>query len=203
MQLWKSQIFLTLTTNVKWLLGSWEFAPPHLVLLHPTSYRNLFQRSHPTISQVTFLQKSAEQLKKKKNLANLSVINYICAKCFPAAESRLSLLTSVPCALSHSLISVFASVPRWDRIPPDRHTPLSRAEQDVESSPHRGLPDQKMLNGIWEFQIQVLVDPCWAHKYQGSEGEDVKLSNFMLSAAAVILVSKSFPGTKSYRVKLL
>lgn len=68
----------------------------------------------------------------KKNLATLSVINCIFAKCFPAAQSRLSLLTSVPCALSHSLICVFASVTRWDLIPSDRHTPLSRAEQDVK-----------------------------------------------------------------------
>lgn len=208
MQLWSSQIFLTSTTNVKWLLGSWEFASPYLVLLHPASYRNLFQRSHPTISQVTFLQKSAEKLKTKKtNLATLSVINCIFAKCFPAAQSRLSLLTSAPCALSHSLISVFASVTRWDLIPPDRHTPLSHAEQDVKWRTLHTGDCQTKADGEWNLGFWIPRGTASALRRllstQISEGVDKKLSNLMLFAAAAIMLSKSFPCTKSYTVKLL
>lgn len=72
----------------------------------------------------------------------------------------------------------------------------------MESSPHRGLPDQEqMLNEIWGFgyheKPQALLDPCSAQKNQGSEGKDAKLSNFMLFAAAAIMASKSFPRTES------
>lgn len=102
-----------------------------------------------------FCRSQQNNLKEKNhNLATLSVINCIFAKSFPAAQSRLLLLTSVPCALSHSLISIFCKCYKMGSDPSRlTHTSLScRAGCKMQNSPHRGLPEQKqMLSEIWGF----------------------------------------------------